>query len=448
MAQPFWNPFYMPTADESGALNQYGQPRQLPDGRWQFSQDPSGQGYPSTYDPQYGYVVPDDQYQQTNSNINSLGSGGGWLSNFADNGGFVKLLMSAAGGLALGGAGVAPEAAASGAAGSTLPASYWSTLAENGAAGVPSAATGTVAGTTGAAPGFFDSIGNWISNQFTPSSLATTAASTGLSQLAKGSGDSVDTGAVDYGRGADFNQLTQDYGVNSGGLVNGGGGSFLDGLTPSNYLSLAQIASGGLGALAAKSAANTQANASTNAALLQQQQFNTINAQQQPWIQSGVGALNSINSQLPYFNHQFDANDLKTNLAPNYQFQLDQGLGAVTNASNLQNGTLSGNTLKGINDYAQNFAGGAYQQAFNNYSQNQSNIYNRLSNLAGLGGQAAQTNATAGTALAGNAGSALSNAGAAQAAGTVGLANNLSSGLTNAASWYALPSILQQARGS
>lgn len=409
----------MPTADESGALNQYGQPRQLPDGRWQFSQDPSGQGYPSTYDPQYGYVVPDAQYQQTNANINSLGKGGGWLSNFADNGGFVKLLMGAAGGLALSGAGVA-GAGADGAAGyeSLMNANDYGGIAANGNA------TGQLELLSGSGGNGVDSgaYGN-----LTPDQLS--ALQTG------GSG-----GGFTAGGGAD----------SLGGTLGGssGGSNFLSNLTPANYLSGAQLLSGGLGALASKSAANTQANASTNAALLQQQQFNTINAQQQPWIQSGVGALNSINSQLPYFNHQFDANDLKTNLAPNYQFQLDQGLGAVTNASNLQNGTLSGNTLKGINDYAQNFAGGAYQQAFNNYSQNQSNIYNRLSNLAGLGGQAAQTNATAGTALAGNAGSALSNAGAAQAAGTVGLANNLSSGLTNAASWYALPSILQQARGS
>lgn len=149
-----------------------------------------------------------------------------------------------------------------------------------------------------------------------------------------------------------------------------------------------------------------------------------------------------------YFSHQFNAADLNSNLAPNYAFQLQQGLGAAKNAANLQTGLLSGNTLKGINDYAQNFAGNAYQQAFNNYTSQQTNIFNRLSNIAGLGQTANQATGQAGVQAAGNAGQALIAGGAAQAAGTVGQANALSGGLNNATGWYQLSNMLNGGGGS
>lgn len=152
------------------------------------------------------------------------------------------------------------------------------------------------------------------------------------------------------------------------------------------------------------------------------------------------GAQGGINPG--QFTHQFNAEDLKSSLAPNYQFQLDQGLGALKNAGNLQTGLISGNTLKGINDYAQNYAGGAYQQAFNNFTANQNNIFNRLSTVAGLGTTANQTTAGSGSTISGNAANTMVGAGTAQAAGTIGQANALSGAANNAASWYALSKFL------
>lgn len=199
---------------------------------------------------------------------------------------------------------------------------------------------------------------------------------------------------------------------------------------------------------AAKSAANTQAGAANNATQTHLGMFNTVNAQQEPWRQAGSTALNQISTMNPQFTHTFTADDLKSNLAPNYQFQLDQGLGAVKNAGNLQTGLISGNTLKGVNDYAQNFAGNAYQQAFNNYNAQQTNIFNRLSNIAGLGQTANQTTATAGTQAAGNAGNAMIAGGAGQAAGTVGAANAYAGAGQNAASWYGISNFLNPGGGT
>lgn len=200
----------------------------------------------------------------------------------------------------------------------------------------------------------------------------------------------------------------------------------------------ATIVGGLIAADASNSAADTQAAAANRSADTQKQMFDVVNAQGAPWRQAGANALGSLADMQPQFTHSFTADDLKTNLAPNYDFQLKQGLGAVRAAGNMQTGLISGNTLRGINDYAQNFAGNAYQQAFNNYNAQQTNIFNRLSNIAGLGQTANQTTATSGTTAAGNIGNAQMAAGASQAAGQVGVANALSGGINNAASWYAM----------
>lgn len=162
----------------------------------------------------------------------------------------------------------------------------------------------------------------------------------------------------------------------------------------------------------------------------------------------GTGNINASNAPFDagYFTHQFNANDLNANLAPNYAFQLQQGQGAAKNALNLTGG-IGGNFGKGLVDYTINKAGDAYQQAFNNYTTNQSNIFNRLSNIAGLG----QTANAATSALAGQTAQGVANtqvgAGTAQAAGTVGQANAVTGGLNNALGWYTLSNLNSPAGG-
>ena len=204
------------------------------------------------------------------------------------------------------------------------------------------------------------------------------------------------------------------------------------------------ILSGLIGSGASQSAANTQAGAATQASANQMSMFNTINAQQAPWRQAGQNALNQIGTMNPQFTHTFDAQDLNTNLAPNYAWQLGQGQGALQNQYNASGGLISGNTLKGMQDYTQNFAGNAYQQAFNNYNSQQTNIFNRLSNIAGLGQTANQTTANAGQNAALASSNFLTSGAAAQAAGTVGTANAISGGINNAMGWNYLSSLGNQ----
>lgn len=199
------------------------------------------------------------------------------------------------------------------------------------------------------------------------------------------------------------------------------------------------VVGGAISSSAAKSAASTQADAANNATQTQLDMFNTTNAQQAPYREAGYTALNQLNAGTApggQFTHTFNNADLNSNLAPNYQFQLDQGLGAVNNQNSVTGGLVSGNALKGINDYAQNFAGNAYQNAFNNYNVNQSNIFNRLSSIAGLGQTSVGQTTTAGQQYAGQIGSGQLAYGAATAAGTMGSAKAISGALNNASSWY------------
>ena len=148
----------------------------------------------------------------------------------------------------------------------------------------------------------------------------------------------------------------------------------------------------------------------------------------------------------------FTNQDLNAYLAPNYNFMLQQGLGATANSAAAQGGVASGNTLMAINNYAQSTAQNAYQQAYSNWQNQQSNIFNRLSTIAGLGSAANQTSAAAGSAISPGIANTITGAGASLAAGTIGSTNALTSGLTGGANsiggYYTLNSILNPTGGS
>lgn len=236
------------------------------------------------------------------------------------------------------------------------------------------------------------------------------------------------------------------------------------------------VLGGAVSAHGAQSAANTQANAANNAAAVQQHMFDTTREDQRPYREAGYSSLADIMAQMnggtgafknpvdigglppDFFTHTFDANDLKTNLAPNYDFMLKQGQGATTNMANAMGG-LGGNSLKAINDYTQDYAGNAYQQAFNNYNAQrgaifdrfntqQTNIFNRLASIAGLGQTAGANSTTGGSAFASGIANSLQGAGNAQAAGQVGAANAISGGINNGMNAYLLSTFLNRGAGA
>jgi hypothetical protein len=195
------------------------------------------------------------------------------------------------------------------------------------------------------------------------------------------------------------------------------------------WVAAAVIGSSVIGSQAAGRAAKTQADAARYAAELQQEQFNLTNEQQKPYREAGYSALSDIGAMKPYLTQQYTPEDFAQGIDPGYQFRLQQGQEATNRMANMGGGMISGNALRGAQDYTQGLASQEFGNAFNRFQTGRSNIYNTLSSIAGLGQTSLGQTTAAGTTAAGNIGSNIAGAGAAQAGGIVGQANALSGGL-------------------
>ena len=140
----------------------------------------------------------------------------------------------------------------------------------------------------------------------------------------------------------------------------------------------------------------------------------------------------------------------KFETAPGYQFRKEEGQRGVENSAAARGGLLSGAALKAIQKYGQDFASNEYgnwfnqsntdrnyiagqgDASYNRFNTNTSNQYNRLAGLSGTGQQATNLVNTAGADYAKLAGKNITDAGNAQAAGTVAQTNLLTGGLTGA----------------
>jgi hypothetical protein len=110
-------------------------------------------------------------------------------------------------------------------------------------------------------------------------------------------------------------------------------------------------------------------------------------------------------------------------------------------ASNVAGGAVSGNALRSLQDYSQNFASGEYGTAFNQFQAQRSNIYSNLQNIANMGltGSTGQANAIIGTGT--NIANVTSAAGNAQAASQIAQGNiygGVANTAGNAAAYYAM----------
>ncbi len=113
---------------------------------------------------------------------------------------------------------------------------------------------------------------------------------------------------------------------------------------------------------------------------------------------------------------------------PGYQFRMDEGNKAVEAGAAARNGLLSGAAMKAMQKYSQGFASNEYGNAYNRYTGDQQNMYNRLAQMAGTGQQ--QINNTAQMQQSGmqNANSYMMDAANARASGIVGANNARQSG--------------------
>lgn len=295
---------------------------------------------------------------------------------------------------------------------------------------------------------------------------------------------------------------------------------------------LGSIASGAIGASGAQSAAATQAAGQEQAAATQEQMFNTIVGQEQPFLESGMGASSALNFLLgtangydelvpgvtpgSYGTNGFsnaDTSAATTGTArpgydpssgytlnpggglsrllpgdtgtpaatapqtgsagsltfdglpqgyltqtfnptlsqlvkyPGFQFSLDMGDAATQNANAPGLGALSGAAQAGLSQFNQGLAQTYYGNYFNQFQQQQNNIFERLSQIASLGQNAAGNLGNSGAQLGTGVAQAQAAGAAAQAGGTVGATNAITGAINNASSSIPLAVLMANGAG-
>jgi hypothetical protein len=197
---------------------------------------------------------------------------------------------------------------------------------------------------------------------------------------------------------------------------------------------------------AAENAANLQYRGTQEAARQQREMFDILNKQQAPYREAGYGALSKINTMLPQFTRQFTAADLNANLAPNYEFMKQQGLGATAQAANVASPGSNVDLAKTI--FAEKFAQTGYQDALTNFRNQQTDIFNRLSGIAGIGQTAQGQAQNLGSATSTNLANLATGGANALAGGQIGAANAYAGGMQNIGNAGMLYSMLSPSGGS
>lgn len=206
------------------------------------------------------------------------------------------------------------------------------------------------------------------------------------------------------------------------------------------------IGSAGIGAVSSYEASKQQTQAAQAALQFQQQVFNTNQSNLSPFINNGTNAMYSLASLygLPTPNNPSGgagatnaAFDAFTKL-PAYQFPLQQGNLALSDQLNAQGKQQSGAQARETQQFGQGLAS----------TYLMSNYVNPLLSLAGQGQGAASSLANANVASGSQVGQSYGNIGTAQAAGTMGIGNSLSGGLSGGANSLALYSALSNGGSS
>jgi len=220
------------------------------------------------------------------------------------------------------------------------------------------------------------------------------------------------------------------------------------------WVATAVVSSAVIGASASRSASKTQAAAAGQAADVQQQQYEQTRADQAPYREAGYNAL--ANLQRTAGNvpgaFKFGASDYQAD--PGYAFRLSEGQKALDRQAAARGGLISGGALKAAQRYGQEMGsqeyGNAYNRALTSYNTDvarENQLYNRQAGLAGIGQTSTNLVGQAGQNYATNVGNLMTGAGAAQAAGQVGMANAITGGLGTYLNYSQNNALLNALRG-
>jgi hypothetical protein len=195
---------------------------------------------------------------------------------------------------------------------------------------------------------------------------------------------------------------------------------------------------------AAKDSAAMQVAGGDRALAQQLRMFEMGREDQAPYREAGYTALKDIESLKPMFTAQFGPEQFEQYLDPSIDFRRRLGEQTTARMLNVGGGAISGNTLRGLEEFGQNLASTEYANAFNRAQTEPTNIFNRLQAIAGLGQNAVNTGVQAQQAYGNQASNIMTGQAAAQAAGQVGAANAYSGALGTAGNMMYLNSLMNR----
>jgi len=188
----------------------------------------------------------------------------------------------------------------------------------------------------------------------------------------------------------------------------------------------ASLIGGAMASSAASKAAKTQARSADKATELQKQMYEEGVVRQKPFYEAGIAGQNRLMDLLGLSDRKtaegygsamrpFGMSDFQAD--PGYAFRMKEGLKGLDQQAAARGGLISGNALRGAQQYGQDLGSQEYQNAYNRYQTNRANVLNPLQSLLGQGQSSANTLGSAGQTYASNAGSTMMAAGNARASG-------------------------------
>lgn len=198
----------------------------------------------------------------------------------------------------------------------------------------------------------------------------------------------------------------------------------------------ATLAVGAMSSEASANAGRAQSQAADRANQFSQTQTEEMQRRAEPWRESGTFANNLLTQGIDSgdLTRKFSMNDFHQD--PGYQFQLGQGELAMQRSAAASGMLNSEGTQQRLNAYGQGMANTSYQQALNNFTQNQQQRYNMLSGMSNQGLASTGMINNASTNYMNTAGSNMLGQGNAESAGMVGQANAWGNAINNGANQY------------
>jgi hypothetical protein len=318
-----------------------------------------------------------------------------------------------------------------GTAASTLPESYWSMTAEGG--GTMTDAAAANAGTVSApnySLGTLPNTTQWT-QPFTLSE-AMTVPNAGFATT-----------------GATVNL------ANSATLVPSSGGGMFEGffkdlLKPSNLLNIGgQVYSAITGKGAAEDALAGQLAASAAATGEQRRQYDQTRTDMEPWRQAGtmaIGELGGLTLSGGPLGRRFTMDDFMSDpvTKAGFQFGLDEGRKALERRAAASGSLDSGATLKALTRFGTDYGNQKAGESYNRFTQDQTNLFNRLATLSGIGQTSAAQVANAGTNMANNVSNMMVGEGNARAASSIAGSNAVTNAVNNVGNWLQTRDIMSR----